>query len=325
MTEKVPESRGIHLERRVAQLAREMPGIEDLTPAQLDKIAQGVVVDELKAEMRRAIVAERVDWKAESEAFLSDARSSHTRDAYARALDHLGKWLELRALPGSSLTPRLADDFIRDLRAMSGRDADSTRLAVSACSSFFSFLERRFDEIRNPFRGSRARPASTWTEAVIPSAAELEILQAQAKPALAAALAVAIETGLRVGGLPGLTIRDDGTWHTVSKAHRLQAAEPLSVGTLRALRSARLDQRRPFDPESFPRGPRIDGVTKGNARELLVAWLKTRLARLCAQLVLDGKSPRSTLGTIYGTHSRSGTPAGASCGCGIGSDTPASA
>jgi hypothetical protein len=53
------------------------------------------------------------------------------------------------------------------------------RLTVAACSSFFSFLECRFDEIRNPFRGSRAKPASTWTEAVIPNAAELKILQAQ--------------------------------------------------------------------------------------------------------------------------------------------------
>ena len=141
--------------------------------------------------MRRAIVAERVDWQTEREAFLSDARSNHTREAYARALEHLGTWLELHAVPAANLTPRLADDFIRDLRAMSGRDADSTPLVVSACSSFFSFLERRFDEIRNPFRGSRARPASTWTEAVIPSAAEMETLQAEAGPALAAAVAVA--------------------------------------------------------------------------------------------------------------------------------------
>ena len=148
---------------------------------------------------------------------------------------------------------------------MSGRNADSTRLVVSACSSFFTFLERRFDEIRNPFRGSRARPASTWTAAVIPTAAELEVLQAEAEPALAAALVAAIETGLRVGGLPGLTLPEDGTWHTISNAHRLQAAEPLSAATLSALRAAALDPRRPFDPENFPAGTWPSG--RGDERE----------------------------------------------------------
>lgn len=127
---------------------------------------------------------------------------------------------------------------------MSWRDADSTRFVVSACSSFFGFIERRFDEIHNPFWGSRARPASTWTEAVIPNVAELEALQYAAEPALAEALAVAIETGLRVGGLLALTIREDGTWHTVSKAHRPQAAEPLFGHTLGAIRAAKLDLRR---------------------------------------------------------------------------------
>jgi hypothetical protein len=85
-----------------------MPELQDLTPAQVDKIAQGVVVDELKAEMRRAIVAERVDWQAEREAFLSDAKSPHTADAYRRSLDHLGAWLELHNLPAANLTLRLA-------------------------------------------------------------------------------------------------------------------------------------------------------------------------------------------------------------------------
>ncbi len=78
-------------------------------------------------------------------------------------MDDLGAWLELHNLAAANLTPRLADDFIRDLRAINGRDADSTHLVVSACSSFFSFRERRFNEIRNPFHGSRAPPAPTRT------------------------------------------------------------------------------------------------------------------------------------------------------------------
>jgi integrase len=122
---------------------------------------------------------------------------------------------------------------------------------------------------------------------VIPNAAELEVLQTGAEPALRAALAVAIERGLCIGGLPGLTVREDGTWHTVSKAHRLQAAEPLSGDSLGALKAARLDPRRPFDPQSLPRSPgRADRGTKGSPEELLIALLKTRLAR---QLLLDGR------------------------------------
>ena len=101
MTENVPaKTREGHLARRVTQLAKGMPGLEDLTPAQVDRIAQGVAVDKLKAEMRRAIAAERVDWQAE-------------REAYGRALDNLGTWLESpcpagrepHAAPGRRLHP----------------------------------------------------------------------------------------------------------------------------------------------------------------------------------------------------------------------------
>jgi integrase len=197
----------------------------------------------------------------------------------------------------SDITPRLADDFIRDLRAMTGRDADTVRLTVAACSSFFSFLERRFAEIKNPFRGSRARPASTWIEAVIPSAAELRFLKVEAEPILAAALAVAIETGIRVGGLPGLTVREDGTWYTTSKGKRVQGAEPLSAGTLKALRTAGGDPRRPFDPDAYVRDQARPGDAKGSPAELEIAWLKMRLARLCARLMGEGK-----LAAVYSWH-----------------------
>ena len=215
-----------------------------------------MVVDELKAEMRRAIVAERVDWQAERKAFLSDARSSHIREAYARALDHLGKRLELHNLRAANPTPCLADDFIRYMRAISGKDADSTRRVVSACSSFFSFPERRFDEIRNPFRGSRARPASTWTEAAIPSSAELEVLLGQAAAGSCRGSGGGHRDRAPRRGLPGLRMRDDGTRHTVSKGHRLAAAESLSPAALGALKRARLDPRRPFRAGGLPVGPR---------------------------------------------------------------------
>lgn len=230
-----------------------------------------------------------MDWRAEREAFLLDVRSARTAEAYRRAVDHLGTWLELHNLPAANLTPRLADDFIRDIRAISGRDADTVRLVVSARSSFFTFLECRFDEIRNPFRGSRARPASTWTEAVIPTAKALEVLQAGAEPALRAALSVPIETGLRLDGLPS---SESGRTEPGTRSRRHTACSPRR-------RSPRGLSARCRQPGWIPAGPSTRRHSRGDGPgdaeegsspdELLVAWLKTRLARLCAQLVIDEK------------------------------------
>ena len=200
----------------------------------------------------------------------SGKRSSATPRARTRARPTGGPWTI--SAPGSSsmisrranLTPRLADDFIRDLRAMSGRDADSMRLVVSACSSFFTFLERRFDEIRNPFRGSRARPASTWTEAVIPTAAELEILQAEPSPHSPRPWRWPSKRGCASGGCQGST---SGRTEPGTLFRRRTAFTPLSRSPLAsaALKVAHLDPRRPFAPKSFPRGPgRADGGTKGS-------------------------------------------------------------
>ena len=67
------------------------------------------------------------------------------------------------SLPAANLTPRLADDFIRDMRAMSGRNADSTRLVVSACSSFFSFLRApRSSESSRPRPSQHSPRALRW-------------------------------------------------------------------------------------------------------------------------------------------------------------------
>ena len=151
----------------------------------------------------------------------------------------------------------------------------------------------------------------------------MKVLQAEAEPALGAALAVAIETGLRVRGLPGHTVREDATWYTVSKAHRLHSAEPLSADVCNAFRAARLDPRRPFAPESFPRSPgRAESETKGSAEQLLIALLKTRL--FSVSLMFDGKFVAAynwhDLRHAYARRNASRT---AWCGCGTGWGIPA--
>ncbi|MGO8792608.1 MAG: tyrosine-type recombinase/integrase [Terriglobia bacterium] len=288
------KSASSHVAQRIAELAAAMPELEDLSPEQVDTVMKAVVFGELAAEAKRRIVATRLDWKTESEAFVADKDSPHTRAAYARALGTFKEWLDRKSLNLTDLSPRLADDFIRDLRAArrgSGQamDADSVRLVVAVCSAFYTFLEHRDDAIRNPFRGTRARPTSTWTVAEIPSEKEIALIAAAVDPITRAALAVVEETGLRIGGLPSLVISKDGTWWTLTKGKRFHGLEPLSAAPLAAIAAAGLHPRTPFEPGHFPieeSRRRSPGPATANQ---VIQRLKMRLARAEQALVASGE------------------------------------
>ena len=277
--QKMPDA----LAARIVEIASRIPELADLTPAQVDAIASAVVVDELKDEMRRALLSARINWNSEVQAFLSDKRSLHTRTAYERAIRMLFSWLDRKHLSPADLTPRLADDFIRDIRA-EGKDADSSRLYIAAASSFFTFLERRFDEIRNPFRGTKARPTSTWKTAIIPSIEEIKIIIETAEPVLRAALTIVAETGLRVGGLFGLTIKPDGTLITFTKGAQHIHPELISENARSAIKAAGLDPRHPFGMSLW----KSRGDSDTSVGDRFTATLKTRLSRHIAALVESG-------------------------------------
>jgi integrase len=279
----------------IAEIAESLPELEELTPEAATQIMRLAVVDELKDQVRRRVAAERLDWKAERATFISDKTSQRTRAVYDRALDLLEAWMTAHKLTPSEITPREADDFIRELRGRQGQDgkvpdADTVRLVVSVCSSFFTFLERRDATIRNPFRGTKIRPRSTWPVATIPTKEELAVLIAEAHPVLAAALAVVAETALRVGALPALSIREEGRYWTVSKGKQVVGPDPLSKQAKRMLHLARLDPQQPFSFESLGR---VGWQWKTHARTslpgLAVARLKMQLQRLCDRLVAEGK------------------------------------
>lgn len=295
-TARVPSPRQTnrpHVAARIAELAAAMPELDELSPDQVDTVMKAVVFGELTAEARRRIVAARIDWTEETEAFISDKESQHTRAAYRRALATLKTWLDRKNLRVSDLSSRLADEFIRDLRAArkdngQAMDADSVRLVVAVCSAFYTFLEHRNDDVRNPFRGTRARPIATWTVAEIPSEKETSLIAAAADPITRAALLVVVETGLRVGGLQGLTIRENGTWWTLTKGKRFRGLELLSEGPLRALREAGLNQRTPFDPQLFP-ATEVHRRAKGPVTPNQVTQrLKMRLSRIEMDLLARG-------------------------------------
>jgi len=271
-----------------------MPELDELSPDQVDTVMKAVIFGELTAEAKRRLVAARIDWTSETEAFIADKESLHTQSAYRRALATLKQWLDRKNLKITDLSPRLADDFIRDLRAArrengEPKDADSVRLVVAVCSAFCTFLEHRNDDVRNPFRGTRARPIATWTVAEIPADKETQAILSATDPITRAALLVVCETGLRVGGLPGLVIKENGTWWTLSKRKRFQGLEPLSAQAIHAIKAADLPPRTPFKPEHFPileAHRRANGPATANR---VVQRLKMRLARTERELLANGR------------------------------------
>jgi integrase len=141
------------------------------------------------------------------------------------------------------MKPKDADDFAYALAA-EGRASASVRRDIAAASSFFAFIERRYDAIRNPFRGTKARPeGKAKRAAAYPSEAEAAVILNTLAPEARAAAAVMLFRGLRVGALLSLSIRG-GRFMARSKGKDISGALPAEA--LAAIRAAGLDSRRPF-------------------------------------------------------------------------------
>ena len=109
---------------------------------------------------------------------------------------------------------RRNSDFVQ--QAAGGSPA-TVQLRIAAASSFWTWLERRHAELRNPFRGTRSRPPKKPRRPLaMPSDAEVRLLEAEAEPALAAAIVMMGQGGLRVGALPGMSITGN-RWTSTTK------------------------------------------------------------------------------------------------------------
>ena len=204
-----------YIARRTTLAVKNSPQLEDLTEEQADSVFNIATLNRLVEDAERRTNALSVDWEAQREAFLGDCQSPHTRRAYAHALDILSEWLSKMDLAPSDLDPANADEFIRDLlrerRVYAGvarpLDADTVRLVVNICSSFYGHLERSCGKkigLTNPFRGTRARPKSTWATATIPSTGDVEVLREAMDPVTRAAMEVVIDrTPHRWSARPG--------------------------------------------------------------------------------------------------------------------------
>jgi len=260
------------LEDLIERLSQHSPRLEDLSPRQLEDLGRLVIVTKLGDDLRRRVALSRIDCAAELKTFLAVASPSGswaTAQAYARGLDRLDRWVFRRGLDLLGLTPHQADDYIYALR-LEGRCPGSIRLDVAGPSAFFSYLERRYDVVSNPFRGTRARPAyRPHRPLAIPSTAEVDVLVRTARPDLRAAILCLSQRGLRVGALPDLVLKghDFSGW---SKGTPVSGQMPEAV--VEAIRAAGLPASRPFRGlTAHQLGDRIRGHGQRLAAQGLVA------------------------------------------------------
>ncbi len=229
--------------RRIAQ---DSPKLADLEPAELEKLARVVVAESLKDDLRHEADLARIDYQAERDRFLQRASrtgSRHTLRSYRTALERLEAWCSKEGIPPMELTPAPADDFIESEKAAGGSPA-TVQLRVAAASSFWTWLERRHTELRNPFRGTRSRPVMKARRTLaVPSEAEVRILEAEAEPGLRAAIVMMGQGGLRVGALPGLSITG-GRWSSTTKGKEQSGKVPEEARE--AITRAGLPLRSPF-------------------------------------------------------------------------------
>jgi len=238
------------LVREAAALGSVDDVLARLTPEQLGALGRAALADELRAALGQKIRAARVNIDDERAAWLACYSSRHTVRAYSHGFAALVEWCRFAGLDIATLSPADADAFLMAQRGRGG-DSDSVRSVAFACSSFYRFAERRHAFIKNPFRGSRVTPKQSPPVAVIPTPDELATIRAalSGDAVLAAAFAVMVDVGLRIGALPGLTVRPDGTFTTTTKGKTFNSFLPLSPETL-SLLSGLNRGREPFAGET---------------------------------------------------------------------------
>ena len=251
----------------VQKIARESPQLKDLNSEQLETIAKIVITQRLTKEMDdKANIA---DIKISDEIQLFTNQAGHTssictKAIYREAIANLTRYARKNNINILLMTYAQADDFIYSLSGA----PKSIRLKIAAISSFYSFLERRHSSIKNPIRGTKARPRDqTVRELQIPQAEELPIILESLPEYEKLAVYIMAYRGLRVGSLFRLKIRNNG-YTAVSKGKEIYGEFSEDIMTM--IKNSSLNNRCPFGDHS-------------------TGALKVRLIRATKKLYNDGK------------------------------------
>ncbi len=192
-----------------------------------------------------------IDYTKEVEAFFKQCSkndSKHTARQYRNGLNKLEMYIEENDINILKLNPRQADDFCISLKDTDLSNA-TIRTIISSCSTFFSFLERRHMVIRNPFRGTRTRPPiRAKKQVLIPTEKELKLIISNiSNPIVAMAIIFIQHTGIRVGAIDTLKIKD-GKYYAYSKGKDITGI--VNKTLLTKIKNTGLDITEPFKNKS---------------------------------------------------------------------------
>ena len=179
------------------------------------------ILDYMKEEQ----LIKQIDYETEKENFFkqcSKTKSNHTKRQYKNGLNKLEEYCRMNNKNILFIKAREADDFITEVNSSELSNL-SVRALVSSCSSFFSFLERRYPFMKNPFfRGTKTRPpVKNKKRLEVPTKKEIElIIKDISDPLIKVAVIFIMECGVRVGALPKLEIRNN-KYYSYSKGKEI--------------------------------------------------------------------------------------------------------
>jgi len=232
-----------HVDFIVKKIARESPQLKDLTPEQLETIAKIVITQKLTKEMDDKANIADIDLNAEINLFIKQAghtSSICTKAVYREAIANLLRWARKNKIDILLMSYAQADDFIYSLTGA----PKTIRLKVAAISSFYSFLERRHSAVKNPIRGTKARPQDkTVKPTEIPTNEELRIIIDSLPDYEKLAVSVMAYRGLRIGALNKLKIWGNG-YSTFSKGKEIYGE--FSDDIISLLKKSPFNNKTPF-------------------------------------------------------------------------------
>jgi site-specific recombinase XerD len=253
IAQKIAASPTGSIEEIALRISQEAPTLASLTPAQINQIAQLVLAQRLAGELSIAADRAEINYTAERTVFVNHAGktgSRYTSAGYTAAIKKLDTWAASQSINPLALTPAQADDFIYTLK-LSGAAPATIRRDIAAVSSFYTFLERRHNVVKNPFRGTRAKPENTPTrETIIPTEDEVKIIIAAMPPIETAILSTLVYRGLRAGALPPMVVikaisdNGDKLFKSQSKGKTIEGYLPKVVFT--TIQAAVMDTVKPF-------------------------------------------------------------------------------